>query len=142
MKITLYQHFNLGGKHLATIYFKESLVCTALNLIKLKGTDDKLKARSDIDQIDTIVNNYFNGYGYDPATAVQLDNQILQEYPIIRRFNSLSPTTVSRVPKANPTPAIDPVISNLIQDRYGIMFDVLFKEGYVHELEDFVERVE
>jgi len=142
MKITFKEHFNLGGKHLATIYFKESLVSTALNLIKLKGTDDKLKARSDIDQIDTIVNNYFNGYGYDLATANQLDNQIRQEYPIICRLNSLSPTTVSRALKSNPTPEIAPVINNLKQDRFGILFTILFKEGYVHKLEDFVDRIE
>lgn len=127
---------------MATVYFKESLVSTALNLIKLKGTDDKLKARADIDQIDTIVNNYFKGYGYDRVTADKLDNQIRQEYPIIKSISHLPPTTASWIPKANPTPAIDPVISNLWQDRFGIMYDVLFKEGYIHELEDFVERVE
>jgi len=117
------------------------LVDTAFDLLKQKGTVDKLKAKADIDQIDTIVNNYFNGYGYDRVTADQLDKRIFREYPIIERLSHLSPTTASWIPKANPTPAIDPVISNLWQDRFGIMFDVLFKEGYVHELEDFVERV-
>ncbi len=112
------------------------------SLLDLKEADDKLEAKADIDQIDTIVNNYFNGYGYDPITAYQLDKRIRQEYPIIESINYLSPTTVSRVPKANPTPAIAPVISNLKQDRFGILFTILLKEGYVHKLEDFVDWVE
>ncbi len=127
---------------MATIYFKESLVNTALNLIKLEGTYGKLKAKADIDQIDTIVNNYFNGYRYDPITADQLDKRVFREYPIIENISHLSPSKAVCIPRTNPASAIDPVISNLIQDRYGIMFDVLFKEGYVHKLEDFVDRVE
>lgn len=127
---------------MAKVYFNESLVHTALELLKQKGTADKLKAKADIDQIDTIVNKYFNGDGYDRVTAEQLDKRIFREYPIIERISHLSPTTASWIPKANPTPAIDPVISNLWQDRFGIMFTILFKEGYIHKLEDFVERVE
>lgn len=43
---------------MATIYFKKDLVSAALNLIKLKGTVDKLKAKDDIDQIDAILTSY------------------------------------------------------------------------------------
>jgi len=132
----------MGGKHMATIYFKESLVSTAFELLEQKGTADKLIAKADIDQIDTIVNNYFKGHEYDRVTAHELDNRIRQEYPIIKSISHLPPTTASWIPKANPTPAIDPVISNLWQDRFGIMFTILLKEGYVHKLEDFVDRVE
>ena len=124
------------------VYFNESLVNTALELLKQKGTADKLKAKDDIDQIDSTLTSYRDRYRYDPAAADQLDKRIRRDYPIIERINHLSPTTVSWIPKANPAPAIDPVISNLWQDCFGIMYDVLFKEGYVHELEDFVERVE
>lgn len=127
---------------MATIYFKGSLVNTALNLIKLKGTDDKLKAKADIDQIDTILSNYRNGYGYNPVIADQLDRRIRRDYPIIESFNYLLPTTAAWIPKINPISATDPVICNLEQDRYGIMFVALFKEGIVHELKEFVERVE
>lgn len=127
---------------MAKIYFNESLVHTALDLLDQKGTVDKLKAKADIAQIDTIMNNYFEGYGYDPATANQLDKRLLREYPIIESISHLSPTTASWMPRANPTPAIDPVIGNLRLDRFGIMFTILLKEGYVHKLEDFVDRVE
>lgn len=127
---------------MAKVYFNESLVNTALELLEQKGTVDKLKAKVDIDQIDSILTSYRNRYRYDPAAADQLDKRIRRDYPIIERINYLSPTTVSWIPKANPTPTIDPVISNLWQDRFGIMFTILLKEGYVHKLEDFVERVE
>lgn len=124
------------------IYFKETLVGTALGLLKQKGTVDKLKAKDDIDQIDLILTSCYNGCGYDPVTAIQLDKRIFREYPIIENISHLSPSKAACIPRTNPASAIDPVISNLIQDRYGIMFDVLFKEGYVHKLEDFVDRVE
>ncbi len=127
---------------MATIYFNKALVSTALELLKPKGTVDKLKAKDDIDQIELILTSYCNGYGYDPVTANQLDTRISREYPIIESIRHLSPSKEAWVPRNNPTSEIDPVINNLNQDRYGIMFDILFKEGLVHELEDFVERIE
>lgn len=124
------------------IYFKKSLVSTALEIVKIKGTGDKLKAKNDIDQIDAVLTSYCNGYGYDPVFADQLDKRIVQEYPIIMKFNSLSPVNPSCI-QSNAIPSIsEPIINNLNQDRYGIMFDVLLKEGYIHALEDFVDRVE
>ena len=127
---------------MSTIYFKETLVSAALDLIKLKSTVDKLKAKDDIDQIDAILTGYCNGYGYDPIAADLLDKRILQEYPVIERINQLPSSRIQSSIKSAPPAVLDPIISNLNQDRYGIMFDVLFKEGLVHELEDFVDRVE
>ena len=140
--VILYQHFNFGGKHLATIYFKKDLVSAALNLIKLKGTVDKLKAKDDIDQIDAILTSYYSEYGYDPVAADLLDKRILKEYPVIGRINQLPSLKISSGLKNDSLPVVNPIISNLNQDRYGIMFDVLSKEGLVHKLEDFVDRIE
>lgn len=125
-----------------TVYFKKTLVDAALNTIKLKGAVDKLKAKDDIDQIDAILTRYYNGYGYDPIVADLLDKRILQEYPVIERINQLPSPRIQSAIKNDPSAVVDPIMSNLNQDRYGIMFDVLFKEGLVHELEDFVDRVE
>lgn len=127
---------------MATVYFKKALVGTALDLIKLKGVVDKLKAKNDIDQIDAILTIYCNGYGYDPIVADLLDKRIRQEYPAIEKINQLSLSKSQRSSKNDLPAVVDPIMSNLNQDRYGIMFDVLFKEGLVHELEDFVDRVE
>lgn len=127
---------------MATVYFKKALVDAAIDLIKFKGAVDKLKAKDDIDQIDAILTSYCNGYGYDPIDADLLDKRILQEYPVIERINQLPSPKIQSAIKNNPPAVVDPIISNLNQDRYGILFDVLFKEGLVHELEDFVDRVE
>lgn len=127
---------------MATIYFKNALVNTALGLIKLKGTADKLKAKDDLDQINAILTSYFNGYGYDPVAADLLDKRILQEYPVIERISQLPSSKNSNELNDKPPVVVDPIIGNLNQDRYGIMFDVLFKEGLVRELEDFLDRVE
>lgn len=127
---------------MATVYFKKALVGTALDLIKLKGVVDKLKAKNDIDQIDAILTIYCNGYGYDPIATDLLDKRIRQEYPAIEKINQLSLSKSQRSSKNDLPAVVDPIMSNLNQDRYGIMFDVLFKEGLVHELEDFVDRVE
>ncbi|MDO4350820.1 MAG: hypothetical protein Q4C35_09355 [Eubacteriales bacterium] len=127
---------------MATIYFKKDLVSAALNLIKLKGTVDKLKAKDDIDQIDAILTSYYSEYGYDPVAADLLDKRILKEYPVIGRINQLPSLKISSGLKNDSLPVVNPIISNLNQDRYGIMFDVLSKEGLVHKLEDFVDRIE
>lgn len=142
MRVISHQHFNFGGEYLATVYFKKTLVDTALDLIKLKGAVDKLNAKDDIDQIDSIFKNYFNGYGYNAVAADLLDQRIRREHPIIEKINRLSSSKASYAPKSNPISVIDPVISNLIQDCYGIFSDLLLKEGLVHELDDFVDRVE
>ncbi|MCD8356093.1 MAG: hypothetical protein LUE11_05940 [Clostridia bacterium] len=125
-----------------TVYFKKTLVDTALNTIKFKGAVDKLKAKDDIDQIDAILTRYYNGYRYDPIAADLLDKRIRQAYPVIERINQLPSPRIQSAIKNDSPAAADPIISNLNQDRYGIMFDVLFKEGLVHELENFVDRVE
>lgn len=122
-----------------TVYFKKTLVDTALDTIKLKGAVDKSKAKDDIDQIDAILTCYCHGRGYDPIAADLLDKRILQEYPVINRINQLTSPRIQSAIRNDPPAIVDPIMSNLNQDRYGIMFDVLFKEGLVHELEDFVD---
>ncbi len=127
---------------MAKVYFKKEFVNTALDIIKFKGAVDKQKAKDDMDQIDAILTSYCHGCGYDPIAADSLDKRIFQEYPVIERINQLPSLRIQSTIKNDPPAVVDTIISNLNQDRYGIMFDVLFKEGLVHELEDFVDRVE
>lgn len=114
----------------------------ALNLINSKGVVDKLKAKEDIDQIDAILTSYYTGHGYDSVVADSLDKRIFREYLVIKKINQLPLSRIKSPTMNNSLAVVDPIISNLNQDRYGIMFDVLLKEGFVHELEDFVDRIE
>lgn len=127
---------------MATIYFKKDLVAIASCLIKSKGSVDKLKAKDDIDQIESILTSYYNGYGYNPVAAEQLDKRLFKEYPVIKKINQLSSPKISSGLKSHLLYVVSSIISILNLNRYGIIFDVLFKEGFVHELESFVDRIE
>lgn len=126
---------------MATVYFNKNLSNTAMELIKSKSTVDKIKANEDIAHIDNILDRYIKGYGYNQKVAEELDERIRREYRIIAKIDQLSVPNDS-ITKADFSTSIDPLISKLNVDRYGIQFDVLLKDGIVKELEDFVERVE
>ena len=132
--------FEKEGLFLATIYFKKDLSNLAKNLISVKGTVDKVKAFDDMLQIDNILSSYVNGQGYHRTTAEQLDERIRREYPIINKFNRLS--TPQTTASSNTPSTVDPLISRLNQDQYGIQFEVLLKEKLVHDLEDFIDHLE
>ena len=64
-----------------------------------------------------------------------------KEYPVIDRINELPSPSVS-VQMQDETSPIDADISRLLQDYWGIQFDVLLKDGIVKKLEDFVDHIE
>ena len=127
---------------MAMVYFNKTLVNTARELAKAKGDADKAKAYIDLEQIETILTDYMNGYGYNQATAIALDERIRREHPILDKVNQLPITGTSHSASTNDMSMVDPIISNLNQDQYGILFDVLLKDKLVQKLEDFVDRVE
>ena len=127
---------------MAMVYFNKTLVNTARGLAKAKGDADKAKAYIDLEQIETILTGYMNGYGYNQATAIALDERIRREHPILDKVNQLPITGASHSASTNDMSIVDPIISNLNQDQYGILFDVLLKDKLVQKLEDFVDRVE
>lgn len=125
---------------MGTIYFKKDLSELAKNLIKAKGTDDKIKAFNDITQIENFLSACANGQGYHRTMAEQLDERVRREYPIIDKFDRLPSPQVARSSNA---PLIgDPLMIRLNQDQYGIQFEILFKEKFVHDLEDFIDHIE
>ena len=125
---------------MGTIYFKKDLSELAKNLIKTKGAVDKIKAFNDITQIENILYACANGLGYHRTMAEQLDERIRREYPIIDKFDRLPSPQVAR---SNNTSSIgDPLMIRLNQDQYGIQFEILLKEKFVHDLEDFIDHIE
>ena len=126
---------------MSMVHFKKELSTQALQLIEAKGSFDKIKAYNDIQQIKTFFNAYTNGYWYDSISAKKLDKRLREDYPVIDSINNLSGSTTSTQSEPN-SPSIDPDISRLIQDYWGIQLDVLLKDCVVKKLEDFVDYVD
>lgn len=127
---------------MTTVYFQRALCERATEIIELKGTIDKIKESKDMEQIENVLAGYINGFGYNEKYAVELDARIRREYSWIEKIDQLSPTQTSYVVKKEQKPVVDPLMNRLNEDRYGIMFTVLLKEGIVRGLEDFVKMVE
>ena len=126
---------------MAIIYFKDNLINEAEHLIKAKGTVDKIKAADDIDKIDAVLFSYLNGFGYNQQYAEQLDKRLYDEYFAIQQICTL------HSPKApyQSNRAISPVeqtIANLKIDRFGIIIDVMVKEGFAESFMHYIDRVE
>ena len=126
---------------MSMVHFKKELSTQALQLIEAKGSFEKIKAYNDIQQIKTFFNAYINGYWYDSISAKKLDKRLREDYPVIDSINNLSGFTTSTQSESN-LPSIDPDISRLIQDYWGIQLDVLLKDCVVKKLEDFVDYVD
>lgn len=126
---------------MATVYFVKELSTIALQLIEAKGSSDKVKAYNDIQQIHFFLTAYGNGRWYDVTSVKKLDEQLRKEYPVINSFDTIPAPPVGIQSSAGCT-AIDPDISRLLQDYWGIQLDVLLKDKIVKKLEDFVDRVE
>lgn len=126
---------------MATVYFVKELSTIALQLIEEKGSFDKVKAYNDLQQIQFFFSAYGNGCCYNTVLAKELDERLRKEYPVIDRINELPAPFVSGQMKEETSP-IDADISQLLQDYWGIQFDVLLKDGIVKKLEDFVDHIE
>ncbi len=73
--------------------------------------------------------------------AKHLDRRIRQEYPVIDSIDRFPSSRTLYAPTVKPMSEADSMINNLKQDYYGIMFNVLLKEGFVRDLDDFVDWV-
>ena len=127
---------------MATIHFYNHLCQKAMELIKTKSSIDKAKAYNDIALIDNIIAEYAKGWGYNQDAAAELDERLRREHrETINKIDSVpSPSAFmsrGQVPVVN-----DPLIDRLKVDRFGILYDILQKEGLVHVLEEFIEHVE
>lgn len=127
---------------MATIHFYDYLCQKAMELIKSKSSIDKAKANSDIEQIDNIIAGYAKGWGYNQKAATELDERLRREHRETINKIDLIPSPSSFMSRGKVSVVNDPLIDRLKVDRCGILYDVLQKEGIVHMLEEFIERVE
>lgn len=127
---------------MATIHFYDNLCQKAMELIKSKSSIDKVKANSDIEQIDNIIIEYAKGWGYNQKAATELDERLRREHrKTINKIDSI-PSPGAFMSRGKVSVVNDPLIDRLKVDRCGILYDILQKEGIVHVLEEFVEHVE
>ena len=127
---------------MATIHFYDNLCQKAMGLIKSKSSVDRVKANSDIGQIDNIITEYTMGWGYNQNAAIELDERLRREhYKTINKIDSI-PSPNAFMSRRKALVVNDPLIDRLKVDRCGILYDVLQKEGIVHMLEEFIEYVE
>ena len=124
------------------VYFKKNLCQTAQAIIEAKSTVDKIKAFDDIGQINYYFFLYNNRKWYNQFEARQLDERLRKEYKSINKINELPSPHRNQAEQSRQTTVTDSVISGLKQDYYGILFEVLVKEGLVQELKDFIDRIE
>ena len=127
---------------MATIHFHNHLCQKAMELIKTKNSIDKAKAYNDIALIDNIIAEYAKGWGYNQKVATELDERLRKEHrETINKIDSI-PSPSAFMSKGKDAVMSDPLIDRLKVDRFGILYDILQKEGLMHVLEDFIEYVE
>ena len=128
-----------------TVYFKKDLVDTAKKIVEAKKTADKIKADSDLSLILAVFQCYDRQHDYDVKFAMELDNRLRREYPYIAQLQNIK-LSVSRNNYSGygsfyePPSATDPLINNLANDYFGIIFSVLKKEKVIKTIEEFVDR--
>ena len=127
---------------MATIHFYVNLCQKAMELIKLKSSIDKVKAYNDIMLIDNIIAEDKKGWGYNQKAAIELDERLRREHRETINIIDSIPAPSAFMSRGNVSIVNDPLIDRLKVDRYGILYDILQKEGIVHALEEFIEYVE
>ena len=119
------------------IYFKKDL-----NEEALKKLHDFIDLANDYQKIDDVLNSVWTNEVL--IYAAQLDNDLREKYKTINLMLDIA----AILPKKNSanisgnnsnTPA---EISRLIQDRYGILADVLLKKSIIKTIEDFIDYVD
>ena len=130
---------------MSTVYLKEDLIDAAKNIIEAKKTADKIKASADLSMILWVKQCYDRHHVYDVKFAIELDNRLRREYPDIAQLQNIKPSENRNNFSGygsfyEPPSASDPLINNLANDYFGIIFSVLKKEKIIETIEEFVDR--
>lgn len=126
---------------MARIYFRENLINAAEQLIKAKGTVDRIKAYNDIMLIDSMINSYYSEKGINLKCAMDLDERLSREYPTINKLNG-TPSAYSDNQIFRSCAPAEQVVKNLIADRFGVIIDVMVKEKLTDDYTTYIERME
>lgn len=126
------------------IHFYDDLFIKTLEFIKeAKDCADTLHDLNRIEQAKE--NVYFAG---GVLAADQLDRELRMKYPTIDRMLDIANTmrtnsSLSPAPQTEQTrSAEDIAISNLEQDRCGILCDTAVKKGITKEIKQFIKTVD
>ena len=120
------------------IYFYDELIARTLKTIK--ESYDCADILNDLNRINQAIENV-NLHGNCTA-AYQLDQELRQKYPCINKMVDVA--------NSMPTPALrarrmysasEASISDLNQDRYGILCDTAIKKQLVHNIKEFIKDV-
>lgn len=119
------------------IHFKQDLNEKALQEIK-----DFIDLAHDYQKINDVLNSLWTKEVL--AYALQLDNELRQKYKTINLMLDIADILPKRsLTNSNASNTNMPVsISRLIQDRYGILTDVLLKKSIIKKIEDFIDYVD
>ncbi len=119
------------------IYFKKDL-----NEKALKELHEFVDVANDYQKIDNVLNAEWTNEVLIYAT--QLDNNLRGKYKTINLMLDIA----AILPKRNTSNIADNYsntpaeISRLIQDRYGILADVLLKKRIIRAIKDFIDYVD
>lgn len=121
------------------IHFKKKLVQQAYNLI---GESRHMAACIDLGMIEQMKLEVKDGKFF---SAENLNKYLRERYPLIdtllNRASNMIPSNEGLDTKQSGTPA-EYLLSQLEQDTYGIMCDVLLKSNVINQFDDFIDYVE
>ena len=127
-----------GGERLM-IYFHDELVAKILESIK--ESYDCADVCNDLNRIDQAITNVrLHG---NCTAAYQLGQELRQKYPCINRMVDVANSMLISAPRAKRVcSASEAIISELNQDRYGILCDTAIKKQLVHSIKEFIKGVD
>lgn len=114
------------------------MITLARQLIEAQKEKDDIKAYNDLLCIGRIMQRYHSTLEYDPNYAIQLDQQIRIDYPIIYKLCDL-PSNGTPQKNAQNAKKLPNELIALDTDQYGILISVLLKKNVIKTLEDILE---
>ena len=122
------------------IYFKQNLTTQALSMIKeQKELSDVL---NDLSRIDQAKNEFYTHAGLQQAR--NLDAEMRKKYPMIDLMLNTANRFKLNFPANTKRPAMNEPeeLTNLQQDRYGIICDTLLKKGITSSVEEYIDHID